>query len=53
MWTEILLLNRDEVLPVLRGLEEPLGELQRALESGDAAKVQGWLATAANWRRGL
>jgi len=53
MWTEILLLNRDEVLPVLRGLEEPLGELQQALESGDAAKVQEWLATAANWRRGL
>jgi cyclohexadieny/prephenate dehydrogenase len=53
MWTEILLLNRDEVLPVLRGLEEPLGELQRALESGDAERVQGWLASASRWRRGL
>ena len=53
MWTEILLLNRDEVLPVLRGLEEPLGELQRALESGDEGAVQEWLARAARWRRGL
>jgi prephenate dehydrogenase len=53
MWTEILLLNRDEVLPVLRGLEEPLGELQRALESGDEEAVQEWLAGAARWRRGL
>jgi prephenate dehydrogenase len=53
LWTEILLLNRDQVLPVLRGLEEPLGELQRALESGDAGKVQEWLAGAARWRRGL
>src|SRR5581483_1758075 len=25
LWTEILLMNRDEVLPALRALEEPLG----------------------------
>lgn len=53
LWTEILLLNRDEVLPALRALEEPLGELERALEAGDAGSVQRWLARAAEWRRGI
>src|SRR5216683_2960456 len=43
LWTEILLMNRDELLPALRALEEPLGELQRALEVGDAAAVTAWL----------
>ena len=51
LWTEILLLNRDQVLPALRALEEPLGALERALESGDVAAVEAWLATAAEWRR--
>jgi len=53
LWTEILLLNRDEVLPALRALEEPLGELERALEAGDANAVRSWLARASEWRRGL
>lgn len=53
LWTEILLLNRDQVLPALRGLEEPLGELERALESGDAKRLAAWLAAAAAWRRRL
>jgi len=51
LWTEILLLNRDEVLPALRALEEPLGALERALEAGDAKRVAEWLAAAAAWRR--
>lgn len=51
LWSEILLLNRDEVLPALRGLEEPLGELQRALETGNAPQVTAWLRRAAEWRR--
>jgi len=51
LWSEILLLNRDEVLPALRGLEEPLGELERALETGNASGVTAWLARAAEWRR--
>ena len=50
LWTEILLMNRDELLPALRSLEEPLGELQRALEVGDAAAVTAWLGRAAEWR---
>ena len=53
LWTEILLMNRDVLLPALRALEEPLGELARALEQGDAAAVRGWLARAAEWRRGI
>lgn len=53
LWTEILLLNRDELLPALRALEEPLGALERALETGDAKAVHAWLARAAAWRRGI
>jgi prephenate dehydrogenase len=51
LWTEILLMNRDFLLPVLRALEEPLGELERALEQGDSGAVLAWLARAAEWRR--
>jgi prephenate dehydrogenase len=53
LWTEILLMNRDEVLPVLRRLEEPLGAVERALETGDAAALSAWLAAASEWRRGV
>jgi len=53
LWTEIFLMNRDELLPALRSLEEPLGDLERALEAGDAARLAGWLAGAAEWRRRL
>jgi prephenate dehydrogenase len=53
LWTEILLLNRDAVLPALRALEEPLGEIERALEAGDASAVSAWLARAAEWRRSI
>lgn len=50
LWTEILLMNRDQLLPALRALEEPLGEIERALEGGDAAAVTAWLARGAEWR---
>ena len=53
LWTEILLMNRDEILPVLRGLEESLGTVERALEVGDAAALTAWLTRAATWRRRL
>jgi prephenate dehydrogenase len=53
LWTEILLMNRDELLPALRALEEPLGALERALEAGDAGTVRHWLGSASAWRRGL
>jgi prephenate dehydrogenase len=51
LWTEILLMNRDEILPALRGLEESLGTVERALEVGDAAALTAWLTRAATWRR--
>src|SRR5207247_1741871 len=47
------LLNRDELLPALRALEEPLGEVERALEAGDVAALRAGLGRAAEWRRGL
>jgi prephenate dehydrogenase len=46
-------MNRDVLLPALRSLEEPLGELERALEQGDATTVTAWLARAAEWRRSI
>ena len=51
LWTEILLMNRDEVLPALRALEEPLGAVERALEAGDGPALTAWLTRAADWRR--
>ena len=53
LWTEILLMNRDEILPALRKLEESLGTVERALEVGDAAALTDWLTRAAAWRRRL
>ena len=53
LWTEILLMNRDEILPALRALEESLGTVERALETGDAAALTSWLSSAAIWRRRL
>lgn len=51
LWSEILLMNRDQVLPALRALEEPLGEVERALETGDARILEAWLGRGAEWRR--
>lgn len=51
LWSEILLMNRDEVLPALRALEEPLGAIERALETGDARVLTAWLGQGAEWRR--
>ncbi|HEV8305458.1 MAG TPA: prephenate dehydrogenase/arogenate dehydrogenase family protein [Gemmatimonadales bacterium] len=51
LWTEILLMNRDQLLPALRSLEEPLGAVERALEAGDAPALAAWLARASDWRR--
>jgi len=53
LWTEILLMNRDEILPALRALEESLGTVERALETGDAGALTEWLTRAASWRRRL
>jgi prephenate dehydrogenase len=51
LWAEILLMNRDEILPALRALEESLGTVEHALEVGDAPALTAWLTRAAEWRR--
>src|SRR5439155_18838421 len=43
LWTEIFLMNRDQLLRALRAREEPLGQLERAREADDAAAVGSWL----------
>lgn len=53
LWTEIFIMNRDVLLPELRTLREPLHELERALEAGDAAAVTRWLEAGSRWRRGV
>ncbi len=53
LWTEILLMNRDELLVALRALEESLGGVEHALEAGDARALTAWLTRAAEWRRGV
>ena len=53
LWTEILLMNRDELLVALRALEESLGGVERALETGDARALTAWLTRASDWRRGI
>src|SRR5207245_1689300 len=47
LWTEIFLMNRADLLPALRPLEAPLGELERAREAGEHAGVAGRLPRAA------
>ncbi len=51
LWTEILLMNRDEILPAVRALEESLETVEHALEVGDATALSAWLTRAAVWRR--
>jgi prephenate dehydrogenase len=53
LWTEIFLMNRDLLLPEVRALHEPLAELERALETGDAGALTRWLDRGAQWRRGV
>jgi prephenate dehydrogenase len=46
-------MNRDVVLPELAALHEPLAELERALQSGDADAVARWLEKGSQWRRSV
>jgi prephenate dehydrogenase len=53
LWAQILLLNRDEVLPALTGVEDGVAELRRCLVLGEVGGVRRWLAQGADWRRRL
>ncbi len=53
MWRDVLLLNRLAVLEAIEAVEDQLGELGRALRSGDAATLADWLEAGARWRRQL
>ena len=50
LWRDILLDNRDHVSAALRRLRDDLDGLIGYLDSGDAAAVRAWLATAAGRR---
>jgi prephenate dehydrogenase len=53
LWHEILLLNRIPVLEALDALEAQLGELRRALATGNAADLLAWLERGRAFRRRL
>lgn len=43
MWTELFLLNREQLLPEIDQLLSSVAELRRALAAGDAAELEGLL----------
>ncbi len=51
MWTDILLMNREQLLAALGAVETTMHDLRGALESGDARAVERWLEQGAAWRR--
>jgi len=53
MWRDILLMNRDAVLPALDGLETTLKDLRNALVARDPDALQRWLEEGARFRRGI
>jgi len=53
MWAEILLGNRDEILAGLKEFHAGLQDLEKALESRDAAALRKFLEDAAKIRRSL
>jgi prephenate dehydrogenase len=53
MWAEILLMNREAVLPALARLGERLAELGRLLQAGDRAGLGAYLDAAAAFRTRL
>jgi prephenate dehydrogenase len=46
MWRDIFLDNRDEVLPLIDRLVATIGELRVAIEAGDGARLESFLAEA-------
>ena len=44
LWVDILLANRDAMLPLLRNARERLHHLEAALLAGDGPEIRAWLA---------
>lgn len=53
LWTQIFRANRGRVLTVLARYEKVLASMRRALERGDGAALQRWLARAKRLRDAL
>jgi prephenate dehydrogenase len=53
MWTEILLLNREAVVPALEQLRAGVGELQQLLTAEDRASLLQYFEAAQNFRLGI
>jgi prephenate dehydrogenase len=50
MWRDIFLDNRTELLPLIDGLLAAIGELRAAIEAGDGARAEAFLAAARDAR---
>ena len=46
LWTELLLLNKDNIVPVLEGFIHNLNTFKQAVKNGDQDFIRGFLATA-------
>ncbi len=53
LWTELMLLNRGEIVSALEELERELSGLRQLVAGGDPMALRGFLERAAAFRRGL
>lgn len=53
MWTDILLLNKEEVLAALDGIESEVRKLREGLEASDPQAIRRWLESGREWREKL
>jgi len=53
MWADILLLNREAVVPALEQTLAGMAELQRLLRAGDRASLLQYFEVAGDFRRGI
>jgi prephenate dehydrogenase len=51
MWRDVLLSNRDAVLAAMRGLDEELAGLRRAIASGDGEALEALILRAREGRQ--
>ena len=53
LWTDILMQNRDAILPTLQAMQEAQAQLREALERRDEEALCRWLERGATWRSGV